>query len=890
MMLTRLRAWIRPGRWDAELAEEIEAHRALKQAEYERAGMSPHEAAAASRRALGNVTLAREDARRVRFAPWLESCRQDVAYAFRILRRSPAFAAAMVLVMALGIGSTTAVFGLLDALVLRDLPVRDPHRLAYVAHPSFSYPVFTELKRRAPHVFPQLFGWNLEGANVQWSSRLEPAEILMASGEFYETLGIAPALGRFFTVADDRSGGGPDGLVAVISHASWTRRFGRDPSVIGRTVRIDRRVFTIVGVSPAGFFGVAPGLAPELTIPLTVLADRDALEAPTRSWIHLMGRLSDDISVERADAALQQVWPAVLEVTVNPGMPADRRAMYLGRTVTLHSARTGFSRVRNQFEEPLWLLLALVALLLVVATASAANLMLARAVARRRELAVRLAIGAGRWRLVRQMVTEAVVWTALGAGAGVLGASWAGNGLVAMMTTWEDPIALETGLNLRVLSFTAALALLTAMGAAVFPALRASRANAGATLKESSQLTGAAGLRRWSAGKLLVSAQVALTVLLLFGAALFVRSLQRIVEQDAGFDRDVLIVSSDAQAAGYEAERLKAFHAALLERLRTIPGVEAASLSEYPPISDEDGAWTQSIGVDGAPVTQDASRYVYFNAVTPGYFRTIGMRLLAGRDFSDLDTAQSRRVVIVTESLVRRFFPDGDALGRRVSVGRDENRQDLEIVGIVSDAKYQRLQEPTRRIAYLAIRQLPDSMRDENLVAEVRTSGATVAVADRIRQEIGALDTTVPIRIQTINERIRESLVTERVLAMLATTLGLSALALACAALYGLLAYTVSRQAGEIGLRIALGADRATVRWMVLRQSLVLGAVGVIAGVAASFALGGFARNMLYQVSASDPFALAAAAGLMLAIALCAGLLPARRAARVDPVVALRVD
>jgi predicted permease len=889
-MIERLRTWIRNRHWDSELAEEIEAHRALKQADYERTGMSARDAASASRRALGNVTLAREDARRVWVGPMIESAWQDVSYALRIFRRSPAFAAAMIVVIGLGIGTTTGVFGLVDGLVLRDLPVRDPDRLAYVNRPSFSYPVFEELKSRGSHIFSQLSSWNLEGLNIQWADRLEPSEVLMASGEFYSTLGISPALGRFFTVDDDRVGGGRDGLVAVISHACWTRRFGADPSAIGRSVQIDRKAFTVVGVTPRGFFGVAPGLAPEITVPLTTLVDPERFRSPTRSWIHLLGRLRDDLSLEHANAALQSIWPAILEVTTEPGMPADRRAMYLGRTVSLESGRAGYSRVRNQFEEPLWLLLALVGLLLTVATASAANLLLARGMARRREFAVRLAIGAGRWRVVRQMLTEALVWTTLGAAAGLLVATWGANALVAMMTTWEDRIALEVNVNARILAVTAALALLTATASAVLPALRATRSNAGATLKEFAQIGGSTRLRRWSAGKLLVSVQIALTVLLLFGAGLFVHSLQRILAQDAGFDRNILVVMTDAVAAGYEGPRLIGFHAALLDRLRAIPGVAAASMSGYPPISDEDGAWTQSIGVDGGPVVQDPTRYVYFNAVTPGYFRTVGIRLQSGRGFSDADRPESRRVVVVSESLAHRFFPGQNPVGRLVSIGRDERRQDLEIVGIVSDAKYQRLEEPTRRVAYLPTAQAPESIEGDNLVATIRVGAGIAAVAEQVRREIGALDPTVPIRIQTVNDRIRESLVTERVIAVLATLLGLAALTLASAALYGLLAYTVSRQTGEIGLRIALGADRAAVLWMVMRQSVVLGAAGVAAGVAASLALGGFARNVLYQVSAADPFALFAAAGVMLAVAACAGYFPARRAAQVDPVVALRVD
>jgi putative ABC transport system permease protein len=881
---------VRRHRLEADLSEEIELHRAMTQERLERNGLTPDAAARASRQRLGNATLAREDARHVWLAPWFEGVRQDTAYAFRIVRRSPIFALSMIVVMALGIGATSGVFGLVDGLVLRSLPVRSPDRLVYLSRPSFSYRVLSELQARGSHIFSDLAAWNLEGVHVQWGTELEPAEVLMASGNFYSTLGVQASAGRTFTATDDQIGGGRDGLVAIISDAAWQRRFGRDRGAIGRIIRIDQKPFTIIGVTPPGFFGVAPGLAPEITVPLTVMQSAEHLASTTRSWLHLIGRLRDGLTLERADGAFQSIWPAILEAVTDPGMPADRRARYLSRTSSLESARAGYSRVRNQFQEPLWLLLALVALLLTVATASAANLLLARSAARRRELAVRLAIGASRARVVRQMLTEALVWTALGATAGLFVASWGSQSLVAMMRTWEDPIALEAGPNGRVLLFTLALAFITATVCAVVPALRATRVDAGAALKEFGRIEGAR-TRRWALSHSLVTAQIALTVLLLFGAALFARSLQRILAQDAGFERNaILVVSTDAEAAGYSGARHAVFYAELLDRLRALPGVASASLSRYPPISDQDGAWTQSVGIDGAPVQRDPAREIHFNGVTPGYFATVGMRLLRGRDFTDADRDGSRRVVVVSDSLARRFFPGENAVGRRMSIGLDKSRQDLEIVGVVSDAKYQRLTEQTLSIAFLPCAQLGGFLAGRNLFAEIRAAGPIRPVGERVRREIHALDAAVPVRIQTVSDRIRESLVKERVIAVLAMGLGLAALTLACAGLYGLLAYTVSRQTNEIGLRLALGAHRGAMVWMVLRQSLVLGILGVLAGLAASLALGRLARNLLYQVSATDPLALAAAALVMLAVTLCAGVLPARRAAHVDPLVALRAE
>ena len=432
-LIRRVAFWFRRHQCDVDLAEELENHRAMAQERLEQSGMPAKDAALASRRALGNVTLAREEARDVWIWPWLDGVRKDVVYALRSLRRNPIFSVALILVTSLGIGATTSVFGLMDALILKPLPVRDPTRLVYFASPSFSYPIFTEVRARGADIFSSFFAWNLESVNVDWSGQLEPAEVLMATGDFYSTLGIQAAVGRTFNAEDDRPGGGPSGLVAVISYSCSQRRFGGDSSVIGRIVRVDRRPFTIVGVAPRGFFGVAAGLAPDITIPLTAIQDARSLASTTSASLHLLGRLREGISHDQANVALQRIWPAVLEITTNPGMPADRRAKYLGRQTALVDGSTGFSRVRRQFAEPLRILFALVGLLFAVACASAANLLLARGGARQREIAVRLAIGASRARLVRQLFTESLVPAAIAGGLGVLLAAWAGGGLVAML-------------------------------------------------------------------------------------------------------------------------------------------------------------------------------------------------------------------------------------------------------------------------------------------------------------------------------------------------------------------------------------------------------------------------------------------------------------------------
>jgi putative ABC transport system permease protein len=880
--LRRLLYVLRSRRMEAEFAEELETHRLLAQQRELQGGAA--DAAAASRRAMGNVTLAREDARAQWIAPWLDSVWQDGTYALRGFRRAPAFTGAFVLVMALGVGATTAVFALVDSLVLRDLPVNRPDRLVYFSAPSFSYPIFTGVQARSTDVLGSVAAWSVEDEYVAWSQQLEPSEVLTASGGFYDTLGVTAVVGRTFSDADDRVGGGSEGRVAVISHSAWQRRYAGDPGVVGRTVRVGPDTYTIVGVTPRAFFGVAPGVAPEITIPLTSNARPSSLQSTTSSWVHLIGRLRDGVSLAEANTALQNFWPAVLESAVGAKVPANRRESFLGRQTSIESARAGFSRVRNRFARPLWFLFGLVVLLLVVAAASAANLLLARSAARRREIAVRLAIGAGRGRLVRQMLTESMVLTTIAAAAGLLFAKWGAGSLLALMTTREQVITLDAGISNRIVLFSLALAAITSALCSVIPAFRATGVDPACGLKAATGTLRTFGSGPAS-GRTIVAAQVAVSVLLLASATLFARSLYGVLSRTAGVDRQVLVVTADAEAGGYEDERAAPYYQQLLERVRNVPGVAAASISMYPPLSGGDGAWTQNVGIDGTAPGTDAASVVYFNTVSSGYFGTTGMTLLRGRDIADGDTPTAMPVAVVNEALVRRFFPGQDPIGRQITFGRDNSRQTLQIVGVVSDAKYQRLQEEPRSVAYLPWLQ----QRVENMFLELR-AGSPAAVAEAVRREARRIDGVVPVHLQTVDERIRESLVTERVLATLAALLAGAAALLACAGLYGLLAYAVARQTREIGLRLALGAHPRAVTRKVLTDSMVLTAIGVVLGLGGALALGRFARGLVFQIAPADPVSIAAAAVLMLVVAALASVIPAWRAARIDPVVALKTE
>jgi predicted permease len=882
--LRRLRYLFQQRRIEAEVAEEIETHRLMTQERERSNGASPRDAAGASYRSMGNITLAREEARAAWIAPWIESAWQDVAYALRTFRRAPAFMAALVLVMALGIGATTAVFTLVDGLMLKNLPVPSADRLVYFSAPSFSYPIFSEVGARSGDVLQTVAAWSIEDEHVAWARELEPVEVLTASGGFYSTLGVTAAVGRLFGEADDRIGGGPEGRVAVISHAAWQRRYGGDPAAVGRTVRVGPDTYTIVGVTPKDFFGVAPGVAPEITIPLTSNVRASRLQSYSSNWVHLIGRLRDGVGLVEANTALGRFWPDVLAATTPSGLDAERRKLLLGRRTSLESASAGFSRVRNRFAQPLWFLFALVALLLLVACASAASLLLARGAARRREIAVRLAIGAGRARLVRQMLTESLVWTLAAAAAGLLISSWGATSLLALMTTREQKIDLDAGVSLRVLLFSLGLAAVTSAICSVLPAFRATRIDPASGLRTAPDPDRTLPAR-WSSGKVIVAAQVAVSVLLVGCASLFGRSLYTVMTQAAGVERqNVLVLATDVEAADYDDDRAARFYGDLVERIRQVPGVEMASVSMYPPLSGGDGAWTEPAGIDGGPPRPEAAT-VYFNTVSGRYFATTGMTLLRGREVSETDGPNAPAVAVVNETLARRFFPGQDPLGHQLTIGRDKSRRNFQIVGLVSDAKYQRLQETPRAVAYLPWLQ----QRGGNMFVEVRAANRTAA-AEAIRREVRALDATVPLTIQTVAERIRESLVTERVLASLAALLAAAAVALACAGLYGLLAYGVSLRAREIGVRLALGAERRSIVTRVLAESAVLAAIGIAVGLAAVLALGRFVGGLLFQITPSDPASIGAAAAFMFAIACLAGLGPAWRAARVNPVIALKSE
>jgi predicted permease len=834
----------------------------------------------------------------------LDQVLRDLRFAVRQFRRAPGLTLAAVLALACGIGATITVFTLVDTVLLRRLPVPAPDELVWMRHPSFSYPMFEQIRDRA-HMLKRVFAWHERTLHAEWTDEPEPTSMLLVSGGFYDTLGLRPEAGRLLDQADVGNSPAEAQAVAVLSYAAWQQRFSGDPTAIGRTLRIEGQPFTIVGVTPRGFFGVAVGMSPDITIPVTMLPrlrsdERDALVNASGMWLHIMGRVRLGLSIAQADAAFQSVWTQALAATASPDWRPTWRVRYLKFTSGLEPGASGYSPVRRQFQDALWLLFGLVALVLVIACATVANLLLAAAADRRRELALRLAIGAGRARLVQQLFLEGLLLAGVGGALGCLFATWAADLLVRLLSTSYDPVTMALAVDGRMLAFMAGAIGTAALSFTVAPIVRAIRIDPGPVLKAG---TPQGGRDRHPAGiaRALVAAQVALSMVLLVGSALFVRNLTRLLTKDAGFDRDGLfVVNVDVlspvsawSGAGGRAPDLTAWYGELLRRLQETPGVRSASLSRKPPISNELGYWFESFNVEGRPAdtlwpTTDSVR-TFVNGVSPGYFATVGTAFIAGRDFSAGDGDGHTSVAVINASMAAAYFGRENPVGRYLRMGEGPESKRVEVIGVVRDSVYQRLQEEQRRVAYVPYTQMPEILKMDNLYAEVRTEERG-SIAAALRATVRSLDATAPIRIEAVRRRIDESLVQERLITVIATFLGGVSLLLACGALGGLLSHMVASRTSEIGLRIVLGADRSAVTALVMREALALTLAGAAVGVALALAGGRLVTSFLHDLQPTDPLAVGAAAAFMLLTATVTGYLPAHRAARVDPIEALRAE
>jgi predicted permease len=834
----------------------------------------------------------------------------DLRYATRTLMRTPAFTIVVVLTLALGIGANTAIFSLMDQVALRLLPVRNPRELVQLDGPgtfrgtatsgrAFSYPMYRDLRDRN-EVFTGLVARAPATATLTYRGQTERVDAELISGNTFAVLGVQPVLGRALTEVDDRTPGAHP--VAVLSYGYWLRRFARDPSILNQVVTINRTPMTVVGIAPDGFAGIVSTSAPDLFVPIMMKAELtptwNDLDNRQSRWLHVVGRLKPGLTADTAKPQLDVVYRQINEYELGavPDFASASQAFkdrFRVKQLDLYPAGRGLSEVRGRVSTPLYVLMALVALVLAIACANVANLLLARATGRQKEIAMRLALGASRGRLVRQMLTESVLLALVGGAAGLLLSGWLGGLLVSVMPGDRLTQAISTAPDLRVAGFTALLSLFTAVLFGTAPALQGQKLDLNRSLRAAAgSLAGAGPSARLR--KALVVAQVALSMLLVAGAGFFARSLYNLKHLHPGFDTsDLISFTVDPGLAGYDQAHIKRFYETLLARLREQPGVLAASVAEIPVLTGSGSRRT--IRVQSYEPKPGENMNPGTSGVGPDYFRTMGLPLVAGRDFTDRDTAGAPLVAVVNETFANAFFGRDNPIGRRFYFRPSSDRLEVEIVGVVKDALYRNMREGTTtenqtpRFAYTAYQQ---SERLSEMTFYVRAStGAGATMPDRIRRIARSVDASVPVyQLQTVERTVDLALFNERMLALLSAAFGLLATVLASVGLYGVMSYVVSRRTREIGIRIALGAERGSVVGMVLKEVAVLALLGIAVGVPAAMSLSRFVRSQLFGISPADPVTIGVAAVTLGLVALFAGYIPARRASRVQPVIALRFE
>jgi len=890
-LLRRLMYFLGRSRHDADLRDEIEAHRAHRQDALERDGLASDAAAWASQRAMGNVTLAVEDVRDVWVSGAVDQLWQDIRIAVRGLRKNPVFALVAIGTLALGIGANTALFSIFNGLILRPLPVRDPGRLALLTAGSWSYPVWAEIKARENDLFDGAFAWSPQRFDLSRGGQSAFMDGAYVSGGFFEVLGVSAVRGRMLTAADDRTAA-TDGPVAVISHRFWREHFAGADDVVGRQVTVQRRAFTIIGVMPPGFFGVDVGRMTDVMLPFAaeplIRGQESWLARVDSSWLQIMVRLKPGQSLEGANAALRGVQPQIRAATVT-GVVGARAARYLTRPLTLALAATGNSSLRRQFATPLFAMVVAVGLLLLVACTNIASLLVARALARRRELSVRMALGGSRSRLARLLFTESLIVAMAGAALGLAFAVWSGALLVRQLTTWESNVSLELVLDWRVLGFTAALACASAIVAGVAPVLGLTSVAAGEALKDAGR--GLAGDRRFAVRGTLVVAQIAVSLMLVTAAGLFLRSFASLNQLPLGFVPEPLLVAElDLQASdapieqrGQRAERLRAAVAA-------VPGVQSASLSTVSLLTG--GGWgANRVAIDDGPmpVEDRSDQRLWRNATTPGWFETMGTPLVNGRDFIDGDRVGSPLVAIVNHAFVQRYRLGRQPIGRTVRIGGSNGETRYEIVGLVGDSVYTSPRDGMVATMYVPLAQREPRAFGETVILTINAArGQRAAVERDVAAALARTEPTVAFTFRTFDQFIDATVTQERLIAMLSSFFGGLALLLAGIGLHGIVAQAVRTRQGEIGLRMALGAQPAGIVRLVLRRVGVLIVVGLALGLAGSLWAAQFVGPLLFQVEARDPATFVGAAGVMVAAGVLAAWLPARRAARLDPAAVLR--
>jgi predicted permease len=896
----RLRRFLRRAYWDDERARELASYLDEEIDENLARGMTIGAARTAAYRKLGNPTRIREEIYEMNSLGLLETLWQDLRYGARLLRRNPTFALVAILTLALGTGANTAIFQLVDAVRLRTLPVDHPEQLAEVRivksphgrigrfngrWPMLSYPLFQEI-RGQQQVFSDLIAWGSATFDLAQGGESRPVQALWVSGNFLAMLGVRPAAGRLISPQDDVKGCAQPGV--VLGHAFWQRDYGGDLSVVGSTIVLDGRRLDIIGVTAPEFFGVEVGRAFDVALPVCAEAlMRDAntgLEHPDVWFLGGLGRLKPGVTVEQASAHLQSLSQSILGATVPPRYSARDATAYVEMQLGALPASSGISTLRRNYGDSLNILLGVTALVLLIACANLANLMLARATAREVEMAVRLAIGASRRRIVRQLLAESLLIATAGAAAGLLIAQWFSRSLVAFLSSGSNPLFVDLSLDWRTFAFTAALAGAACLLFGLTPAIRATAITPAASMKAGARGS-TDGRQRFAMRRALVVAQIAMSFVLVVGAVLFARSLLKLTTADAGFIQDgVLTAGLDMRKARIAPDAQADVNRRIIDRVRAIPGVTGVAQAYTTPVGGN--FWNERVVIGGA-LQQD---YVNLNSVGPGYLALMGIRLIGGRDFDRRDTPQSPHVAIVSESFARKYFPGRSAVGESFDFETSPGQpsRSLQIVGVAAEVKYSNLREPFLPLVHLDAEQ--EEHPDPSLQLVVRAGIAPAALTPALTRAIAEVSPSIVIQYQTVRSLIEQSLLRDRLMATLSGFFGALALVIATIGLYGVMSYMVMRRRVEIGVRIALGADARSVVRMIVREAGVLLGAGLIIGGGLAIYAAGAAKTLLYELEPGDPLTLLLAVASLGPVALLAAWIPALRAARLQPTNALRQE
>ena len=826
----------------------------------------------------------------------------DLRYGFRLLRFSPGFAIVAILTLALGVGANSAIFQLIDAIRLRTIPVKNPEELATIriadrnwssgsfsgSYAQLTFPLWEQIRKRQEG-FSLISAWGEEQFNLATGGEVHYARGIWVSGEFFDVVGVRPYLGRVISASDDRPGCGAGGV--VISYSFWQRSFGGDRAAIGRHLTLNGNPFEIVGVTPPNFTGVSVGSFFDVAVPICsepILHRNSRLYGPDSRWnwwLATIGRLKPGWSVGRATAQIKAASQAIVQETVPPRYDASMQKKYLEYRFAAYPASTGFSELREQSETPLWLLLGISGLVLLIACANLANLMLARAGARERQLSIRLALGASRARLIRELLSESLLLGIAGTLSGTLLAVVLSRVLVSFISTPNNPILLDISLDWRVVVFTTCLAILTVVLFGLTPAVRATRSVPNTLLQAEGRGT-TAGRERFSLRRILVVSQVALSVVLLVSALLFVRTLRNLLTLDAGFQQNgILVTSVDFDRLNVAPEQRQEFKRDLLERVRAIPGVESAASALLVPLNGN--SWNRWVLSD----TSDEHRgTTWLNYVSPGYFRALETPLLGGRDFDERDSATSPKVAIVNKAFARKFLKGDNAVGQSFRIWEAPGTPEpfYQVVGVVKDSKYQDMHEEFLPTAYFPSSQLPKP--DPSCWLVVRSGLAFSSLIASVKQTIAGLSPEIDVEFKVFKTQIRETFLQDELMATLSGFFGFLAALLAAIGLYGVISYMVVQRTKEIGIRMAIGAEGHDVIRMVMGEAGVLTVIGLVIGMGLSTASAQVAKSLLFGLKPRDPFSLVAAAVILAAVAALASFAPAYHASRLDPLTALRYE